>query len=110
MFTIGNRFDPIRKSAHELPVIVRVARGEIECAIRTDRADRTRRHAQFAFQARVVIEFLRIRADLRADQKCAEQNEIAEARVNHVAMNAHAAKGQPPRRRKYPPARSPHLC
>ncbi len=102
VFTVGDGLDPIRKSAHELAIIMRVARGKIKRAVRADCADGTRRHAQLAFQARVVIEFPRIRADLRADENRAEQNEIAEARMNHVAMYAHAAPGQPPRRRKYP--------
>ena len=56
--TIGHGFNPICKSAHELPVIMRVASGEIERAVRADGTDRTRGHAQLAFEARVVVEFL----------------------------------------------------
>ena len=71
---------------------MRVARGEVERAVPADCSDRTRGHAQLAFQARVVIQFLRIRADFRTNENCAEQNEISEVRVNHVAMNTHVAQ------------------
>src|SRR6185369_13980654 len=91
---------------HELAVIVRVTSREIERAARADCADRTRGHAQLAFQTRVVIEFLRVRADLRADENRAEQNKIAEAWMNHVTMNAHAA--QPRRDRNRFVRHNPH--
>src|SRR5262245_13551806 len=55
--TVRYIFDRIRKSTHEIPIIMRVASAELECAVRTDCPDRARGQAQLvSWTARTDLE------------------------------------------------------
>src|SRR5262249_58925271 len=92
ILTVGDLLHPIGKPADELAIVVRIARGEIECSVCTDGSNRTRRDAELAFQTRVVLQWVLIRAYAGIHQYRSEQKAIAEPRMNHIAMNAHMAK------------------
>ena len=80
------------KPADELAIVVRVARGEVEGAVCSDGSHRTRRDAELTFHTRVVVQRVLIRGYTDIHQHRAEQNEIAEFRMNHIAVNAHMAE------------------
>ena len=52
----------------------------------------TRRHAQLALQARVVVDRLVVGGRLGVDQDRAQQDEVAELRVDDVAVDAHVPR------------------
>src|SRR5215470_7086569 len=85
----GDVRDPVRETAHEFTVVVRVAGREIECAIRADRADRTGRNTELAFQARVVINRLIAHRYFGVHERRSEQDEVAEPGMDDIAMYAH---------------------
>src|SRR5262245_9635963 len=89
VLAVGDPLDPIGEPAHELPVVVRVAGREVEVTVRGDGPHRTRRHAQLALQARVVRERLVVGSRLGTDQYRAQQDEVAEAGVDDVAVYPH---------------------
>ena len=59
-----------------------------------DGPDRTRRHAQLAFQARVVRDRLVVGGRLGGDQDRAQQDEVAEPGVDDVAVDAHVTEAR----------------
>jgi hypothetical protein len=67
---------------------VRHAVGELEVALRRDGPDRAGRHAQFALQARVVVERPAVGGRLGVEQDGAQDDEVAEPGVDDVAMDA----------------------
>ncbi len=89
---LGDLFGPVAEAAHELTVVVRVAGGEVEMTVGGDRPGRAGRHAQLAFQARVVLDGPGVFADLGVDEDGAEQDEVAELGVDDVAVNTHLAE------------------
>ena len=68
---------------------MRVAGGEIEMAVRADGAGRAGGDAQLAFKTRIKVERLGEVATSAATINRSEQDEAAEARMNHIAMDAH---------------------
>ena len=94
VLAFGDLLDPIGEAAHELPVVVRVARREVEVPVRGDGSHGTRRHAQLAFQARVVRDRLAIGGGLGGDQDGAQQDEVAEPGVDDVAVDAHVPQAR----------------
>ena len=94
ILAVGDLLDPIGEAAHELPVVVRVAGREVEVSVRSDGPHRTRRHAQLAFQARVVGERLIVGGRLGSDQDGPQQDEVAELGVDDVAVNAHVSQAR----------------
>ena len=86
---VGDVLGPIAEAAHELVVVVRIARGQVELAVRLDRPDRARRHAELALQARVVRGRPRRLGHLGLEQDRPEQDEVAELGMDDVPMDAH---------------------
>ena len=68
---------------------MRVAGGEIEMAVRADGAGRAGGDAELAFKTRIKVKRLGVGRDLGRDDNRSEQHEAAEARMNHIAMDAH---------------------
>ena len=85
----SDSLDPVAEAAHELAIVMRVAGGEIEMAVRADGAGRAGGNAQLAFKTRIKVERLGVGRDLGRDDHRSEQDEAAEARMNHIAMDAH---------------------
>src|SRR5262247_3506767 len=75
---VGDLLDPIAKAAHELAVVVREARREVERSFRTDRSDRTRGDAELAFEAGVVVDGMVVVVRVAPDEDGAEEDEVAE--------------------------------
>ncbi len=71
---------------------MREAGGEIERAVRPDGADRTGRDAELAFEAGVVVDRMVVVVDFDIDEHGAQQHEVAEFRMDQVAVNAHVAE------------------
>jgi Recombinase zinc beta ribbon domain len=65
---------------------------EIERALRPDRPDRTSGDAQLAFEARIVVDRVVVFGRLAIDQHGPQQDEVAESRVDQVAVNPHVAE------------------
>ena len=61
-------------------------------ARRRDRPDRTRRHAELAGHARVVVDRPVVFGGFRPDEDRPQQDEVAELGVDDVAMNPHHAQ------------------
>ncbi len=83
-----------REAAHELPVVVGQAVGEVEVAVRGDGPDRAGRHAQLAFEAGVVGDGLAVGRRLGVDQYRAKDDEVAELGVDDVAVDAHVTQAR----------------
>ena len=94
VLAIGELLDPIRKTARILAVVMGEARRKVEMAIRGDGPRGTRRHAQFALQARIVGQGSIIVANLRSQQHGSQQNIIAELGVNHAAVQPHGPQAR----------------
>src|SRR5271165_670744 len=92
VLAVGDLLDPIGEPTHEFPVVVRLASREVEPTIRGDGPNGTSRYAQLAFQARVVRERLVVGGRLGGNQHGAQQDEVAELGVDHVAMDAHVTQ------------------
>ena len=89
---VGHLLDPIGEAAQELAIVVGEAGREIERALRPDRPDRTSGDAQLAFEARIVVDRVVVSGRLAIDQHGPQQDEIAESRVDQVAVNPHVAE------------------
>jgi hypothetical protein len=68
------------------------ARGEVERAVGSDSADRARCDAQLAFEARVVLDRVIVSLHIELGEHRAEEHEVAELRVDEIAVNAHMAE------------------
>ena len=66
----------------------------MKSAVRGDGSHRTRRHAQLAFQARVVRDRLVVGGRLGSDQDRPQQDEVAELGVDDVAVDAHVPQAR----------------
>ena len=75
-----------------LAVVMRQAGREVEVGVRGDDAHGTRRHTQFALATWVVIDGKIVCGRLRLHQDRPEQDEVAELRVDDIAVNAHVAR------------------
>src|SRR5205823_2768842 len=64
---VRDLLNPIAESAHELAVVVRVAGGEVELAVRADRSRGAGSNAKLAFEAGIIRNRMRVLADLRVD-------------------------------------------
>ena len=60
--------------------------------VRADGAGRAGGNTQLAFKTGIKVEWLGVGRDLGRDDHRAEQNEAAEARMNHIAVDAHLAE------------------
>ncbi len=89
---VGHLLDPIGEAAQELAIVVGEAGREIERALRPDRPDRASGDAQLAFEARIVVDRVVVFGRLAIDQHGPQQDEVAEPRVDQVAVNPHVAE------------------
>ena len=71
---------------------MRVAGAEVEMSVRRNRARRTGGDAELAFEAWIEVERPGARAAIDVDGDRAEQNEIAERRMDDIAMDAHPSE------------------
>jgi len=81
--------DPVLEAEEEFAVVVRQAGEEVEVVVLAHRPDGTGNHAQVAAVARVVVERVVVAIDRRVDQHRLEEHEVAQARVDDVAVQAH---------------------
>ena len=88
---VGDLTHPVRESPEELPVVVRGAGREVEASVGLDSPDRAGRHAQFAAQAGVPVDGLRllIVSDLGIGEHHPDQDEVTEFGVDDIAVNSH---------------------
>jgi hypothetical protein len=89
---VDHGLDPVAEAPEEVAVVVRDAGAEVELAARGDRAGGTRGHAELALQAGVEGDRPVVAVDRRVDHDGAEEDEVAEPRVDDVAVDAHLAQ------------------
>jgi hypothetical protein len=86
---IGDLLYPVGEAAEKFAIIVGEAGGKVERAVRADRSNWTGRYAQLALEARVVLDGVIVTIDLKLSEHGAQQDEVAELRVDEIAVNAH---------------------
>jgi hypothetical protein len=89
---IGYLLHPVGEAAEKLSVVVREAGGKVERPVRADGAHGTGGNAELAFETGVVVEGLTVGIGLSFGEDSAEKDEVAEFRMDQVAVDAHVAK------------------
>src|SRR5262245_7019387 len=74
---IRDLLDPIAEAAHELPVVVREARREVERSVGTDGTHRTRGDTELALETWVVVDRMVVVARVASHEDRADQDEVA---------------------------------